>query len=56
MRQNCAIEKSQAVKNIESQNTPGERGKRVQPTDIYLYVEQQICPPRPSPDQGRHSV
>ena len=37
MRQNCAIEKSQAVKNIEYQNKPGEKGKRVQPTDISIW-------------------
>ena len=52
MRQNCEIEKRQAVRNIEYQKKTGERGKRVQPTDIYLYVELQICPPRPRPGQA----
>ena len=51
MRQNCAIEKSQAVKNIEYQNKPGEKGKRVQPTDIYMENYKSVLPD-PVPDQG----
>ena len=48
MRQNCEIEKRQAVRNIEYQKKTGEKGKRVQPTDIYNMENYKSVHPDPA--------